>query len=192
MRKERLQSGAPKVEANNLRVRNETRPLIFYGVSLLLSLIIIIIATTVFVAVIYIEGQVTQNFFFLFIGIIGANLVISGVSLRGIIKSYTIVFRKQGNQKTFIMPSQADFSAHDLAPEKKMLNKEYFSEVELEIIELLRNNKNQMLQSAIVGNIEASKASVSRALTSLENKDIIVKMRKGVTNEIILSETYSK
>ena len=49
-----------------------------------------------------------------------------------------------------------------------------------------------MLQSAIVSQINSSKASVSRTLTALENKGIIVKLRKGVTNEIILDETRFK
>jgi len=48
-----------------------------------------------------------------------------------------------------------------------------------------------MLQSKIVTTIEASKASISRTLTSLENKGVVVRMRKGVTNEVILIETYS-
>ena len=37
-----------------------------------------------------------------------------------------------------------------------------------------------MLQSDIVTTINASKASISRTLTALENKGVVVKMRKGV------------
>ena len=71
------------------------------------------------------------------------------------------------------------------------VNSEYFTNLELEVIELIKNNGNKMLQSKIVTPIDASKASISRTLTSLENKGVVVRMRKGVTNEIILNETYS-
>lgn len=53
-------------------------------------------------------------------------------------------------------------------------------------------HNNAMLQSAIVASSDISKASASRAITSLENKGVILKQRKGVTNEIILPETYFK
>jgi len=49
-----------------------------------------------------------------------------------------------------------------------------------------------MLQSEIAKTMNASKASISRAITSLENKGVIVRMRNGVTNEIILTETNFK
>ena len=82
------------------------------------------------------------------------------------------------------------------APEEVQMGEkipdDLFSETELDIISLLKSNENRMLQSAIVSQINSSKASVSRTLTALENKGIIVKLRKGVTNEIILDETRFK
>ena len=72
------------------------------------------------------------------------------------------------------------------------VNSEYFTNLELEVIELIKTNGNKMLQSKIATTIDASKASISRTLTSLENKGVVVRMGKGVTNEIILTETNFK
>jgi uncharacterized membrane protein len=57
---------------------------------------------------------------------------------------------------------------------------------------MLKDNSNRMLQSAIVAATSTSKTTISRTLTSLEENGIIIKIRKGVTNEIILDETYSR
>ncbi len=72
------------------------------------------------------------------------------------------------------------------------VNSEYFTNLELEVIELIKTNGNKMLQSKIATTIDASKASISRTLTSLENKGVVVRMGKGVTNEIIFTETNFK
>ena len=61
----------------------------------------------------------------------------------------------------------------------------FFSQTELDIIDLLMKNHNAMLQSAIVASSGISKASASRAIASLENKGVVSKRRKGVTNEYV-------
>lgn len=170
--------------------RQEMRYLIFYGISLLLSLIIVIISTTVFVVVIYLEGSVTSDFFYLFIGIIAANLAISGISLRGVIRSYPLLLPESRERRIFVMPGSDHDPRKDAETSGVKLSRDYFTESELEIIDLLKGNRNRMLQSSIVASSRTSKASISRAISSLENKGVVIKIRKGVTNEIILSETY--
>ena len=59
------------------------RRLIFYGISLLLSLLIIVISITFFVVVVYLDGRVTENFFYLFTGIIIVNLQFLHFPLKG-------------------------------------------------------------------------------------------------------------
>ena len=66
------------------------RRLIFYGISLLLSLIIVI-SITFFVVVVYLEGRVTENFFYLFTGIIIVNLAISALSVKGLMTLHPIL-----------------------------------------------------------------------------------------------------
>jgi len=91
----------------------------------------------------------------------------------------------------FVSPfAEAQYSAK--VPGREKLSTEFFTENELEIIELLLRNNNRLLQSSLVRSMSLSRASISRALTSLENNGIIVKVRKGVTNEIVMPETYFK
>jgi uncharacterized membrane protein len=167
------------------------RRLIFYGISLLLSLLIIVISITFFVVVVYLEGRVTEDFFYLFTGIIIVNLAISALSVKGLMTLYPILRPKNGEFRTIILSRSDEMRRSGDTTSMTRVNSEYFTDLELEVIELIKNNGNRMLQSRIVTTIDASKASISRTLTSLENKGVVVRMRKGVTNEIILNETYS-
>ena len=168
------------------------RHALFYGISLLLSLIIVVVSTTVLVVVISIEGMVKWDFFYLYIGVISANLAVSGISVRQLFMLLPALNAATGEIGPFNMrvaQNKSTGSKIQVGPE---LSGKYFTEAELEIIELLRNNNHKALQSRLVLSSGTSKASVSRAVSSLERKGVVVKLRKGVTNEILLSETYTK
>lgn len=168
------------------------RMAIFYGISLILSLLIIVISITFFIIVIYLEGKVSSEFLYIFISIIIVNLVISGFSIRGLMGIYVLFQPERKDQRTIVLSKGSEI--HNTATETTAtsVNPDYFTDLELEIIDVVKKHGNRMLQSEIAKTINASKASISRALTSLENKGVIVRMRKGVTNEIILIETSFK
>jgi hypothetical protein len=163
----------------------------FYVISLFLSLIIIMISITIMTTVILLGYRLLSYYFYLIFIIISINIVILAVSLRGIIHIYPL-FISQGKEKIILMPRPGSGKNVDTPPGKEILTTEFFSQTELDIIDLLMKHNNAMLQSAIVASSDISKASASRAIASLENKGVILKQRKGVTNEIILPETYFK
>ncbi len=170
---------------------NNLRSALFYGISLVLSLIIVVVSTTVFVVVVYLEGSVNQSFFILYIAVVATNIIISAFSIRKLMNMVPLLASGSRKPEIYFVPETGSNVKHEDSSGRNILDEKYFTNAELEIIELLRKNNNRMLQSIIVSSSEASKASISRAISSLENKGIIIKMRKGVTNEIILSETYS-
>jgi len=63
---------------------------------------------------------------------------------------------------------------------------------EKEVIDLLINNNNQAYQSMIQKNTGISKASLSRTIKRLENKNLIEVRPSGNTNLIILNEWFIK
>jgi uncharacterized membrane protein len=163
----------------------------FYVISLFLSLIIIMISITIMTTVVLLGYRLLSYYFYLIFIIISINIVILAVSLRGIIHIYPL-FISQGKEKIILIPRPESGKNIEKPPGKEILTTEFFSQTELDIIDLLMKHNNAMLQSAIVASSDISKASASRAITSLENKGVILKQRKGVTNEIILPETYFK
>ncbi len=169
---------------------NELRSALFYGISLLLSLIIVVVSVTVFIVVIFLEGSVSQGFFLLFLGIVASNILISGVSVWKLMKILPS-FSRPGGDKSFYLLNEKTAKGSRYEADFVRENMEtYFTPPEVEIINLLKENGNRMLQSSLVSSMGASKATISRAVTSLENKGAVIRVRKGVTNEIILSETY--
>lgn len=179
-------------ESLNIRDIHDFRALIFYAISLFLALMLIIVSTTVMITVIYVFGSIRTYDFYLFLGIIGANLILSVFSLRGILITYSRTNSSVGKKNFVFVSPFAEAQSSKKVPMREKLTTEFFTENELEIIELLLKNNNRLLQSSLVRSMSLSRASISRALTSLENKGTIVKVRKGVTNEIVMSETYFK
>ncbi len=169
----------------------EFRLLVIYAVSLILSILIIVISITVFIVIIYIRGNVSGTFFYLFIIIVVSNFTIAGFSLRGLTRIYPALIMEQRDKRS-VFTDVAIRGATEQSAEQPELKREYFTETELEIIDLLKKNGNSMLQSAIAAATAMSKTTVSRTLTSLQDKGIIIKIRKGVTNDIILVETNFK
>ncbi len=162
------------------------RMLLFYAVSLLLSLITIVVATTLFIVVIYINKTVSTPFLLLFALVMAINLGILLLSLRGVLKHFYLLYEGSGRHK-IVIGNQVKTS---LTP-RSSSDESYLTQTEAIIIDLIRDNNGRILQNSIPSALKISKASVSRALTSLENKGFIIRIRKGVTNEILLSETGS-
>ncbi len=162
---------------------------LFYGISLMLSFIIIVVSTSVFLVVIYLEGSVHESFFFLYLGIMATNLAVSIVSIRQLIALIPALSLLNKTAKVHYIPEKTFGNVISGTASKAYIDGGYFTEAEIEIIDLLRKNNNRLLQSRLVSSVGASKATISRTISSLENKGTIVKLRKGVTNEIILSET---
>ena len=176
----------------NIRKNPNIRKIYFYLLSLFLSVILILISITILVTVIYLDGHVGATALYLLLAIVISNILIAVISLRGITITYSeLSFANKGTNVVVVQNSDRHTFAEKI-PGKEKLTTEFFTETELEIIDILMKNNNRMLQSTIVQNVGVSKASTSRAITSLENKGIIIKTRRGVTNEIILPETYFK
>ncbi|WMT51961.1 MAG: MarR family transcriptional regulator [Ferroplasma sp.] len=167
------------------------KSVVFYVISIFLSVIIIMISITIMTTVVLLGYRLNLYYYYLIFIVVSINIGILGVSLRGIIHTYPL-FADHNNGKIIMVPSPGPKKIDDNPPGKEILTTEFFSQTELGIIDLLMKHGNVMLQSTIVSSSGISKASASRAITSLENKGVILKQRKGVTNEIILPETYFK
>ncbi len=163
----------------------------FLLVSLFLSVIISAVVISIFTAVVYLGGIISNIQMILFLLILGVNVAISISSIVGLKKILPELISNIQGKKALVI-NYGERKAPEEVHMGEKIPGDLFSETELDIISLLKSNENRMLQSAIVSQINSSKASVSRTLTALENKGIIVKLRKGVTNEIILDETRFK
>ena len=163
----------------------------FLLVSLFLSVIISAVVISIFTAVVYLGGIISNIQMILFLLILGVNVAISISSIVGLKKILPELISNIQGKKALVINYGERKAPEEVSMGEKIPG-DLFSETELDIISLLKSNENRMLQSAIVSQINSSKASVSRTLTALENKGIIVKLRKGVTNEIILDETRFK
>ena len=163
----------------------------FLLVSLFLSVIISAVVISIFTAVVYLGGIISNIQMILFLLILGVNAAISISSIVGLKRILPELISNIQGKKALVINYGERKAPEEVSTGEKIPD-DLFSETELDIISLLKSNENRMLQSAIVSQINSSKASVSRTLTALENKGIIVKLRKGVTNEIILDETRFK
>ena len=163
----------------------------FLLVSLFLSVIISAVVISIFTAVVYLGGIISNIQMILFLLILGVNVAISISSIVGLKRILPELISNIQGKKALVINYGERKAPEEVSTGEKIPD-DLFSETELDIISLLKSNENRMLQSAIVSQINSSKASVSRTLTALENKGIIVKLRKGVTNEIILDETRFK
>lgn len=170
------------IENPNLRV------VLFYSISLVLSLIIVIVSSTVFIVVIYLNGSVAATFLSIFLAVMSVNIAILTVSLRKIIKFYSAILPDSANKRLVV----TSFNRHLPSPHPVIPDEKDFTQIEIEIIDLLKRNRNRMLQNLITSSLSMSKATVSRTLTSLENKGSVVRFRKGMTNEVILAEIFAE
>lgn len=171
---------------NSVHELSVFRNILFYAISLLLSLMIIVMAATIMAVMYSLNGSVTTDLLALFFIIISVNVMVAAFSLRGIMKLYPVLAHSMGNQRV-IRTSAVGKGSEDNGIGLKF-TEENFTGLELEIVGLIRQNRNSMLQNRIVASTGSSKATVSRALDSLERKGAVIKVRKGVTNEIILVE----
>lgn len=68
---------------------------------------------------------------------------------------------------------------------------EDLSEDEIDIIELLVENKGKMLQKDVVDSSKYSKAKISGLVSSLVDKEVITKQKEGRSNKLTISKNYS-
>lgn len=166
--------------------KNNPGSLVIYAVSLLLSLLLTTTSTTVLVTIALIEGGVPSTVFYIFLGVISSTLAIAVISLRGLIREYSAASSRVERRR--FVGSSIETHSSTRSPGQPY-DPSLFSDPENRIISLLTENKNRILQSRIVQETGLSKATISRSLSLLEKKGIIIRVRKGVTNEILLAET---
>jgi uncharacterized membrane protein len=80
--------------------------------------------------------------------------------------------------------------------QKQLFNRDlfkirYLEKRQQQIIQLLLNNKNEMLQSELEKIMNIPKSSLSRNIESLKRKGIVKKIQKGMSNLIIINEDYN-
>lgn len=168
------------------------RILVFYAISLLLSLVIIIIATTVLVVLVSLGNEITTTFHVVFILVIATNVTVAGASLRGILRTYPRFSRLMGGTPLNSTKVSIKIRGEDTRTTTGFrFSSENFSDLEIDIVKLLMEHGNSMLQNSIVTITGSSKATVSRAVSSLEAKGVAVRVRRGVTNEVTLAEGVS-
>lgn len=160
--------------------------LVIYAVSLLLSLLMMTTSSTVLITIELIEGGVPAVVFYIFLGVIASTLVIVVISLRGLIREYSAASSTLERRRFVSTSIETPSNTHTF---RQTYDPSLFSDPENKIISLLMENKNRILQSRIVQETGLSKATISRSLSLLENKGIIMRVRRGVTNEILLAET---
>lgn len=68
---------------------------------------------------------------------------------------------------------------------------EELSEDEIEVIELLVENDGEMLQKDVVDLSKYSKAKISGLVSSLVDKEVLVKQKEGRSNKLTISKKYS-
>ena len=161
--------------------RGPFRKLVFYGISLLLSLLVIVTSTSVYFVLSFMEGSMNWYLFYLYLAILTCNMLVAGVSLAGALRSY-MALEKTGSHVIFagdVSPGLIDRTR----TENGISN---LTGLESEIVDALIKSHGRALQSQLVHSLGTSKATLSRALTALENKGMVVRIRKGVTNQIIL------
>ena len=103
--------------------------LLFYAISLILSLIIVIIAVTALIVLISTVGEVSEGLFYLFLIIVSINLSISGLSLRGIIRSYPDFSKSLLRQRAILAPKEIFPGISSGQKQNIVINPEYFSDL---------------------------------------------------------------
>lgn len=68
----------------------------------------------------------------------------------------------------------------------KEVDKSQLDEEEIKIYSTLKQNKGSMYQSDLIKDTDFSKVKMTRILDKMENKDIIERKRRGMTNIIVL------
>ncbi|MDA8142841.1 MAG: MarR family transcriptional regulator [Thermoplasmatales archaeon] len=125
---------------------------------------------------------------YLYVFSVAGSAIALALSLRGLIRSYQAVLNSiSGPGKTIILGAAA--VDHNLGQQGHATPESYYSPAEREIIDLIRDHGGSILQSSLVSASTLSSATVSRTITALENKGVLLRIRKGVTNELHLVES---
>ncbi|MGC8609520.1 MAG: helix-turn-helix transcriptional regulator [Thermoplasmata archaeon] len=158
----------------------EERKFLAYSAMLIYAVISATVSTSIIASMISMNMKIALSAYMLYIVVIATDIVIMYAGIMKIVKEYHKVSDRLIELK-YMSGVQSTFENKNDANSKIKLN-----EKEEMIIELLRKNSGRTTQNVLVKSTGLSPASVSRLLLSLENKDIIERKRKGMTNEILL------
>ncbi|MEM0156371.1 MAG: MarR family transcriptional regulator [Thermoplasmataceae archaeon] len=162
------------------------KTLLFWIMSLFLAVVIIIVAVTSLLVMSYVGTEITEQVLIIFAVVIVINAGIIATAIRGFVRMHPLITGILSTVRPISVerPLRTDYQSS--VSKQAEMDAEFLSEIELQIIELLHEHGDRMLQNEITSSFRVSKATISRAITSLEEKELVVKNRKGVTNEIIL------
>ncbi|MDS0257348.1 hypothetical protein ApAK_06670 [Thermoplasmatales archaeon AK] len=171
----------------NKSSRDAIRPVLFLLVTLTLSIILIILSTDLFIILHVLVGPLSTEAVAIFIFIISVNVAIAAFSIRALFTAIEKIFSAEGQGMIRYIVETTTNETKTAGPEGAGNKELFFSSLEVEVIEALRRKGNHILQNRLTLDLGISKATVSRVLSSLERKGAIIRVRKGVTNEVILS-----
>ncbi len=146
-------------------MRYETyRSLLSYGILFLLAFVILLVSVVLYSVNLLMPTQFSNN--------LDSLVAVSAVaSLLAMVLTLRLVMR--------VLSLEKSDEGEDEYPR---------SRDEEEILDAIKKDGGRMLQNALVSSSRFSKAKVSRLVSDLENKGLITKRRRGVTNELILEK----
>ncbi len=146
-------------------MRYETyRSLLSYGILFLLAFVILLVSVVLYSVNLLMPTQFSNN--------LDSLVAVSAVaSLLAMVLTLRMVMR--------VLSLEKSDAGEDEYPR---------SRDEEEILDAIKKDGGRMLQNALVSSSRFSKAKVSRLVSDLENKGLITKRRRGVTNELILEK----
>ena len=146
-------------------MRYETyRSLLSYGILFLLAFVILLVSVVLYSVNLLMPTQFSNNLDSLVAVSAVASLLAMVLTLRLIMRVLSLEKSDEGEDE---YPRSRD---------------------EEEILDAIKKDGGRMLQNALVSSSRFSKAKVSRLVSDLENKGLITKRRRGVTNELILEK----
>ncbi len=162
--------------------------LVFYSIAFILIVSIVVVSTGILALLSYAGFGFSFLILYLYVFSVAGSAIALALSLRGLIRSYQAILNSSSiSGKTIILGAAA--IVHNSGTQGQATPEIYYSPAEREIIDLIRDHGGRMLQSSLVLASALSSATVSRTITALENKGVLLRIRKGVTNELHLVET---
>jgi hypothetical protein len=166
--------------------RNTFKKLLFLLMSIFLATVIVVVSLTSILVMSFFGAQITEQLLLIFAAVIVINAGIIIISLRGLVRILPQITRIIPAGKPAIIIDQKPILSGEPVDNPAEIDAKFLSGIELEIIEMIHEHGDRMLQNEVTGSFRVSKATISRSISSLERKNVVIKNRKGVTNEIIL------
>ncbi len=181
-------STKPKKDAKPGHSDSPGTSLVFYSVAFILIVSIVVVSTGILVLLSYAGFGFSFLILYLYVFSVAGSAIALALSLRGLIRSYQSILNSASSPgKTIILGATA--VDYNLKEQVQTDPESYYSPAEREIIDLIRDHGGSILQSSLVSASTLSSATVSRTITALENKGVLLRIRKGVTNELHLVES---